>query len=86
MAPENRFLMNPAKLGPNFALKTNEVMVVWQSAEGEATDIQRLDIWSPHQGLSLPLSHVLASLSLCVCGFCVCVYMCQRGYTPEEYL
>lgn len=46
-------------------------MVVWQSAEGEPTDIQRLDIWSPHQGLSQPLSHVLASV--------VCVCVCVRG-------
>lgn len=41
-------------------------MVVWRSAEGEPTDIQRLDIWSPHQGLSQPLSHVLASVCVCV--------------------
>lgn len=44
-------------------------MVVWWSAEGELTDIQRLDIWSPppNHGLSKPLSHVLCFVCVCVC-------------------
>lgn len=37
------------------------------SAGGEPTDIQRLDIWSPHQGLSQPLSHVLSYVCVLVC-------------------
>lgn len=45
-------------------------MVVWQSAEGEPTDIQRLDIWSPpHQGLSQPLSQVLVSVCVLLSVF-----------------
>lgn len=57
-------------------------MVVWQSAEGEPTDIQRLDIWSPHYGLSQPLSHVLASVRVSV----LCVYVSEGIYTVEEHL
>lgn len=56
-------------------------MVVWQSAEGEPTDIQRLDIWSPP---SRPLSATFSCPGFCVCVRFVCVYVSEGIYTHKK--
>lgn len=59
-------------------------MVVWQSAGGELTDIQRLDIWSHHQGLLQPLSHVVASVFKMGCPDFMFYFFCLIDYWERK--
>lgn len=52
-------------------------MVVWWSAEGELTDIQRLDIWSPP---SWPLQATFS------CPVCVCVFIREKEEVDKNII